>query len=955
MRFALLIFVLIYTTAANAQNLSKQFAVGERPRLDVENRGGQTRVVAIADSDKIEVESAAPNAKIEAADVQIKADKNRVSIIVTAAKRIDVSIRVPIRTLIQITGGTGEIAVAGNLENAQISSDTGTIYADVPLDSVRYNFLWTESRPRFLSDIELNEIKERAAGKFTVSGDTADNLKDKGQRTKDKEQITLNFSTKRGVILLNVPPSEVPPNLRVRALTNAEKAIVRGGDSILSEAIRRANPRVFRNYQETLPPRRTTPQFVLREPARDANANRDTLRRVNVSIIDQNSRNVADLTKADFSIVENGETREIVDVEPTNAPFNLVLLLDVSGSVSERVDFIRNTARNFVNAVSPQDRLAIVSFADDAQVLSDFSTDKNALSKSLDTFDAGGGTAVYDALGFTLVDVLRTLKNERAAIVILSDGDDNQSILPFTPLLGAIEESGALVYPLYVPSGLNPASNVNEASITVDPLRTRFLSVTTKAEADAKQLAEVSGGTYFPIRRAADLQTAYENVISQLRSAYSITFRSKSGARPRLKVSVKRPNVFVRTGASVKVEETEKGKSEKENELNPNSFSPFHFASFSPLNNVPEITGKIGQVVYQPLLNKTLREIELSDLNVNRAPTTFVVKDKNSKIAVSRWVSPKRTRSYPYERVYNTLAHTKRAAVIPVVKDEGANGDRDFLAWDTISLMSLLDVYVVPAFYADAEKSKRADGKITNQQFDNDFVINKLREIQSFKGTAREWNLRQLSEIGKTIESAKNALLKISEKTKVQMHDVGELTIFERKITQNLNAFQQLSRVKSQNAQRREFLTLQPKEALSSDTKARVTISDNAGGVYFFTCDETKFDGDTLYLIEDKHSARNKLSSENDIKDGLLKMMLYRNLREVRASGKSYNLRAVLRLTSSQLQGQISSNDAPEKLTEFCKNNSCDAAQLDLLQQLLAEARRNTFEIRFEHGETAGK
>ena len=59
-------------------------------------------------------------------------------------------------------------------------------------------------------------------------------------------------------------------------------------------------------------------------------------------------------------------------------------------------------------------------------------------------------------------------------------------------------------------------------------------------------------------------------------------------------------------------------------------------------------------------------------------------------------MSPKRTRSYPYERVYNSLRISKKITVIPVIKDEGAKGDRDFLQWDTISLMSLLDVFVLP-------------------------------------------------------------------------------------------------------------------------------------------------------------------------------------------------------------------------------------------------------------------
>jgi len=92
---------------------------------------------------------------------------------------------------------------------------------------------------------------------------------------------------------------------------------------------------------------------------------------------------------------------------PTNEPFNLVLLLDVSGSVEERIDFIRKAARDFLNTASPQDRISIISFRDDIQVISDFTTDRRLLSQKLDEIDAGGATALYVALGYVLTDPLK--------------------------------------------------------------------------------------------------------------------------------------------------------------------------------------------------------------------------------------------------------------------------------------------------------------------------------------------------------------------------------------------------------------------------------------------------------------------------------------------------------------------------------------------------------------------
>ncbi|MCA1626340.1 MAG: VWA domain-containing protein, partial [Acidobacteria bacterium] len=325
--------------------------------------------------------------------------------------------------------------------------------------------------------------------------------KTKNQKPKTKNQkpktIKLNFTTARGIILLNVNPNEVPSDLRERPLTEAAKAIVRSGDSLLMEAIRRASPKYFGEYAKTLPPRKSFP--ILSESKNSQNAASSPIKRVLARVTDINNRAVADLKREDFEVFESNETREILSVEQTSAPFNLVLLLDVSGSVDNYVDFIRKSARNFVNTVSPNDKIAIIIFNEDVKTLSTFSIDKGKLSKSLDTFDAGGGTAFYDALAYALAETLRPLKGERTAIVVLSDGDDNRSFLAFDSLLGSIQESGALIYPLYVPSGLIAASANNQASSSVDPLRSRYMGLTTKADQEGAKLAQISGGVYYPI------------------------------------------------------------------------------------------------------------------------------------------------------------------------------------------------------------------------------------------------------------------------------------------------------------------------------------------------------------------------------------------------------------------------------------------------------------------------
>jgi len=86
------------------------------------------------------------------------------------------------------------------------------------------------------------------------------------------------------------------------------------------------------------------------------------------------------------------------------------------------------------------------------------------------------------------------------------------------------------------------------------------------------------------------------------------------------------------------------------------------------------ITGTITGIKYSPLFLEKLKEVDIKEFDINKVPATCLLKSKNSLFAVSKWVSPKRTRSYPFERVYNSLGMSKKITVIPIVKDEGAKG-----------------------------------------------------------------------------------------------------------------------------------------------------------------------------------------------------------------------------------------------------------------------------------------
>ncbi len=364
-----------------------------------------------------------------------------------------------------------------------------------------------------------------------------------------------------------------------------------------------------------------------------------------------------------------------------------------------------------------------------------------------------------------------------------------------------------------------------------------------------------------------------------------------------------------------------------------------------------QINATITGIKYQIFLTSDLEKISLENFDINTCPTSCIIQDKKVSFAISKWVSPKRTRSYPYERVYNTLSNGKKITVIPVVKDEGFDGDRDFIQWDTISLMSLLDVYVILAYYSVAEKSKKYKNKITNQKFDNQYIINKINEISAYHSSALHWNLKELKDnFSNIIDNVKSSYLEISSKSGVKMHNEQGVDNFQEVIKNSLEEFMIFSRKKAKDAQSREFVTFQPKESLQTLTKSKITITNYLGGQYFLTVDEILIEKDNIKLIEAKHSKSSILPSKSDIKDGLLKMILYSNFQNIEIEEKFYNAIPILLLTSAKISSEISSKHTKIEIEDFYKKNNIKIVQQSFIEILFEEANTNNFLVVLNKG-----
>ena len=363
------------------------------------------------------------------------------------------------------------------------------------------------------------------------------------------------------------------------------------------------------------------------------------------------------------------------------------------------------------------------------------------------------------------------------------------------------------------------------------------------------------------------------------------------------------------------------------------------------------ITGIITGIKYVPLLGEQLPEYDFAQFNINSAKTACIVHDRQYTFALSKWVSPKRSRSYPFERVYNTLNHSKKITVIPVVKDEGEQGDCDYVQWDTVSLMSLLDVFVIFAYYDTAEVNPRNKQKITRQQFNAQFVNKKIREIEQYHSSALHWNLNELkTNFSKILDKADCAYKTIERNTGVKLHSREGLAKIKKTIRDNTaDFFMELSRQKSEQAQKRESVTVQPKESLQSLSKATITICNYLGGKYFLTADEVGFEGKKIILVESKHSKKTLLPSVGDIKDGLWKMALFSNLSCVAVNEIPMKSEAVLVLTSPKIKSRVCSKESAKSVDTLLTQNKFSPKQMEIVKTLFEEAKRNNFVVEIHY------
>jgi VWFA-related protein len=288
-------------------------------------------------------------------------------------------------------------------------------------------------------------------------------------------------------------------------------------------------------------------------PERSAIRIETRLVNLNVKAMDRAGQPLIDLKPEDFTVYEDGSRQEITHFRPVNAPVNLIMLLDLSGSTKSKRKAMQEAASRFIDALPAQDNIAIVAFTRKYRPLTEFTNDKAKLKSVLPEIKGvSGDTAFYDSM-WKALDQLDQVPDARKAIIVLTDGEDDslESSDPtdhtFEQLLDRASEEDATIYPIY----FSPSNHYDKLGLLFGGGDLMGNDKSRIARRQLNDLAAQTGGEIFSARREEDLKDAYRRVAAELHTLYSLAYSpdklKHNGEFRKVSVKVGRQGAVART------------------------------------------------------------------------------------------------------------------------------------------------------------------------------------------------------------------------------------------------------------------------------------------------------------------------------------------------------------------------------------------------------------------------
>jgi VWFA-related protein len=282
---------------------------------------------------------------------------------------------------------------------------------------------------------------------------------------------------------------------------------------------------------------------------------------VPVSVYDRNGLYIPNLRQSEFKIYEDGVEQEIAYFGTSEKPFTVILLIDVSPSTSYKIEEIQQAAIGFIDLLKPADSVTVIQFDQFVSVLTESTNDRQKIYKAIRRSGFGNGTALYEAVDFSLRRRLNKIEG-RKAIVLFTDGVDTASTgATFENTLGIAEESDSLVFPIYYNTflaniGIGTGGVMSTPPTLGIPGGGRAIEAMSAEYARGRtylnELAAVTGGRVFRAESTpGGLNAAFEGIAEELSRQYNIGYFPKdegqTGERKQIKVRVERPKLVVRS------------------------------------------------------------------------------------------------------------------------------------------------------------------------------------------------------------------------------------------------------------------------------------------------------------------------------------------------------------------------------------------------------------------------
>ncbi|MCY3914582.1 MAG: hypothetical protein OXG49_01085 [Chloroflexi bacterium] len=369
------------------------------------------------------------------------------------------------------------------------------------------------------------------------------------------------------------------------------------------------------------------------------------------------------------------------------------------------------------------------------------------------------------------------------------------------------------------------------------------------------------------------------------------------------------------------------------------------------MSKVLRLKGIIHDIDYEPKVRtKALEPFAFERFDINAAAGSGILEfADDTSFGFSKWKSPKPSRSYPSKDIYRIYhLQTKRVTVIPVIKDEGndtPNNDR--ITSMTLARMNLTDVYIVLAWYDHADpNTERGGDRITGQLLNNEFVVDRMREIKRAQKSALHWNTMHFErDFEYVYRQAVESYRRIGEQCNVEMHSTEKhLAILEQYLADgqfNLEAFARYSSARSAAAAKREAMTTHDLEQLTDGDKAYFELVNLQGGKYHLTVDEVFWEDGRLVVQESKNAPKDKMPGLGVIQDGLFKNILFYSIDELYLDSQRIEFVTRLKLTGNISGELMLPDDGEAAIGPFADSNNLTSTNRCLLKYLYEEVTIN--------------